>query len=54
MKVTKQAYTGYKDREYVKYMITIPKKDFRKLGWNDEQELEGHVAGDVYVLKPKE
>lgn len=54
MKLTKQEYKAYKGRKYIKYLVTIPKKDFEKLRWHEDIELKGIVADGMYILKPKE
>lgn len=53
MKLSKQESKGYKGRMYAKYFVIIPKKDFIKLKWREEQELKGIVADGMYILKPK-
>ncbi len=54
MKLQKSESRQYKGKTYVKYTVTIPKDDFRRLKWSDNQELKGIVADDMYILKPKE
>ncbi|MFO8132497.1 MAG: hypothetical protein R6U10_00970 [Thermoplasmatota archaeon] len=43
----------YKGEPIYKWQIVIPPKDIEKLGWTEGMELQGNVADELYLLKPK-
>lgn len=53
MKLQKQLSRKVQDKEYPKYVVTIPPKDVEKLGWKEGIELEAKVQDGRIVLKPK-
>ena len=53
MKLQKQLSRKVGNKEYIKYVITIPAKKIEKLGWNQHTELEMEVSKSTAKLKPK-
>jgi len=51
MKLQKVRAREYKEKTIYKWMIVIPPKDIKELGWNGKDELEGIVAQDTYLLR---
>jgi len=44
----------YKGKTIYKYLLVIPPKDVKELGWKEGIELKGIVADGMYILRPKE
>lgn len=53
MKLQKQLSRRVKDKAYPKYVVTIPPKHIKELGWKEGMELEVNVEKGMIVLKPK-
>ena len=53
MKLQKQLSRKVKDKEYPKWVVTIPPSEIEKLEWKEGQELELEINGKKLVLKPK-
>lgn len=54
MILQKQKARKYKGKTIYKYIIVIPPKDIKDLGWKEGIELEGVVIKDKgYFLSPK-
>jgi len=53
MKLQKQLSRKVKDKEYPKWVVTIPPSDVKKLNWEEGQELEASIKNDTIILKPK-
>lgn len=54
MKLQKQKAREYKDKPIYKWIIAIPPKDIKKLGWKEGHELKGTVIDDNgYFLSTK-
>ena len=54
MKLQRQKARKYKGKTIYKYIIVIPPKDIRDLGWKEGMELDGTVVKDKgYFLYPK-
>ena len=50
MKLQKVKAREYKGKPIYKYMIVIPPKDIKELGWKEGIELEGIVKDRGYFL----
>jgi len=53
MKLQKQLSRKVGDTNYAKYVITIPPKTIKRLGWKPGQELEIIPKGKKAEIKPK-
>jgi bifunctional DNA-binding transcriptional regulator/antitoxin component of YhaV-PrlF toxin-antitoxin module len=54
VKLQKQLSRKVDDKEYPKYVITIPPKQIEAVGWKEGTELEAIVKNGKIVLKPKD
>jgi len=54
MKLQKQLSRKIKDREYPKYVVTIPPKQVEEAGWKEGMELEAVVKDGKIILRPKQ
>jgi bifunctional DNA-binding transcriptional regulator/antitoxin component of YhaV-PrlF toxin-antitoxin module len=53
MKLQKQLSRKVKNKEYPKYVITVPPSEIKKLKWREGQELESEIVDERLILKPK-
>ena len=53
MKLQKSTGKIYKEKTYPKWHIVIPNKDIEQLGWYKGMELEGIIAENMYIIKPR-
>ena len=53
MKLQKVKAREYKGKPIYKYMIVIPPKDIKELGWKEGIELIGNVVNDNYFISKK-
>jgi AbrB family looped-hinge helix DNA binding protein len=53
MKLQKQLSRKVKDKEYMKWVITIPPSEIEKLNWEEGTELEILANDNRITLKPK-
>jgi antitoxin component of MazEF toxin-antitoxin module len=53
MKLQKQLSRKIGDREYTKWVVTIPPSEIEKLDWKEGIELETFVKDGKITLKPK-
>ena len=53
MKLQKQLSRKVEDKEYPKYVVTIPPKHIEKVGWKKGTELIAVVEEGAIVLRPK-
>jgi len=53
MKLQKQLSRRIDDKEYSKYVVTIPPKQIEEAGWKEGTELEAIVENGRIVLRPK-
>ena len=53
MKLQKQLSRKVKNKEYPKWVVTIPPSEIEKLEWTEGQELEPEVVNNILVLKLK-
>ena len=53
MKLQRQLSRRVKDKEYPKYVVTIPPKLIEELGWKEGMELEYDTQKNGIILKPK-
>jgi antitoxin component of MazEF toxin-antitoxin module len=51
MKLQKQLSRRVGNKEYPKWVIAIPPKQVKALGWNEGQSLEGEVKDQKLVIK---
>jgi antitoxin component of MazEF toxin-antitoxin module len=51
MKLQKQLSRRVGNKEYAKWVIAIPPKQVKALGWNEGQSLEGEVTDQKLVIK---
>jgi len=55
MKLQKVKARGYKGKTIYKYMVVIPPKDVKELGWPEGMELEGTIVPNKgYFISAKE
>jgi antitoxin component of MazEF toxin-antitoxin module len=50
MKLQKQLSRKMRDKEYSKWVITIPPKRIEDLGWTEGEELDLTVRGEKLIL----
>jgi bifunctional DNA-binding transcriptional regulator/antitoxin component of YhaV-PrlF toxin-antitoxin module len=53
MKLQKQLSRKVDDKEYPKYVVTIPPKCIQTAGWEEGIELDFSVNNNELVLRPK-
>jgi hypothetical protein len=53
VKLQKQLSRKVDDKEYPKYVVTIPPKHIAEVGWNEGTELIAVVEEGTIVLRPK-
>lgn len=53
MKLQRQLSRKVKDKEYLKWVITIPPSEIEKLKWKEGTELEILANDNGITLKPK-
>lgn len=53
MKLQKQLSRKIGNKEYSKYVITLPPKKIKKLGWKEGQELEIKESSNRLVIKKR-
>ena len=53
MKLQKQLSRKVDDKEYPKYVVTIPPKHIAEVGWEKGTELVAVVEEGTIVLRPK-
>ena len=53
MKLQKQLSRKVDDKEYPKYVVTIPPKQIEEVGWKEGTELIAAVEEGQIVLRPK-
>lgn len=52
MKLQKMLSRKYKDKEYHKYVLVIPKEDVKKAKFKDGEELKSEVKeGEIKIIK---
>ena len=51
MRLQKQLSRKYGDTEYAKYVIVVPPKLIKKLGWKDSEELVAEVKKDKLIIE---
>ena len=51
MKLIKQKGRDYGDKEYFKYLLVVPNKLIKILGWKGGEELEADVKADKLIIK---
>lgn len=51
MKLQKQLSRRVGNKEYPKWVISIPPKQVKALGWSEGQSLEGEVTDQKLVIK---
>jgi AbrB family looped-hinge helix DNA binding protein len=54
VKLQKQLSRKVYDKEYPKYVVTIPPKQIQKVGWKEGTELEAVVKDGKIILRPKQ
>lgn len=50
MKLQKVKAREYKGKPIYKWVITIPPKDIKKLGWREGMILNGKIVNNNYIL----
>lgn len=53
MKLQKHLSRKIGNAVYSKWIITIPPKKVKEVGWKEGQELEAIIKNGIIVLKPK-
>lgn len=51
MRLIKQKGRDYGEREYFKFLVVIPNKVIRKLGWKGGEDLKADVKENRLVIK---
>ena len=51
MKLQKVKAREYKGKPIYKYMIVIPPKHIKELGWKEGTELHGMIKNNDYIIK---
>lgn len=51
MKLQKQLSRKVGDKTYPKWMISIPPKQIKALGWSEGQSLEGVITNEKLIIK---
>lgn len=54
VKLQKRFAYKHKDKDYYKYVVTIPLENIEKMGWDTGAELIWSYSDNTLVLKPKE
>jgi len=53
MKLQRQLSRKVKDKEYPKWVVTIPPSHIKRLKWKEGTELKASLKDDEITLKPK-
>lgn len=53
MKLQKRFNRKVADKEYSKWIVTLPPEEIEQLGWKEGMELEVSTKDDKMILKPK-
>ena len=53
MKLQRQLSRKVKEKEYPKWVITIPPDKIEKVGWKEGIELVASISGRKIVVEPK-
>lgn len=53
MKLQKQLSRKVNSKEYSKYVITLPPKAVKKVGWKDGAEIDFEITSKGLLLKKK-
>jgi len=53
VRLQKQLSRKVGEKEYPKYVVTIPPKEVEKLGWKEGLELETEAHNGRLVIRPK-
>lgn len=51
MKLIKQWSRDYGETEYHKYLIVLPSKIIKQLGWKGGETLETEIKGDKLIIE---
>lgn len=51
MNLQKQLSRKYGDKEYAKWVIVVPPKKIKALGWGEGERLEGEVKGQELIVR---
>lgn len=54
MKLQKQLSRRIENKEYPKYVVTIPPKQIQEVNWDEGIELEAVVKNGKIILRPKQ
>lgn len=55
MKLQKQLSRRVDNKEYPKYVVTIPPKDIEKVGWREGEELRAEIQdGKLIIMRKKD
>ena len=53
MKLQKQLSRKIEEKEYPKYVVTLPPKSIEEVGWKEGIDLEAIVQDGKIILRPK-
>jgi bifunctional DNA-binding transcriptional regulator/antitoxin component of YhaV-PrlF toxin-antitoxin module len=53
MKLQKQLSRKVKGKEYIKWVVVLPSKLVKNLGWKEGQEIEAEIKNKKLMLKLK-
>ena len=51
MRLIKQKGRDYGDKEYFKFLVVVPNKLIKFLGWKGGEDLGAEVKGDKLIIK---
>lgn len=51
MRLIKQKGRDYGEKEYFKFLVVVPNKLIKLLGWKGGENLEAEVKGDRLIIK---
>jgi hypothetical protein len=51
MKLIKQSGRVYQDKEYFKYILVVPNKIIKKLGWKGGEDLNAKIDNDKITIE---
>jgi len=54
MKVIKQKSRDYENKEYFKYIVVIPNKEIKELGWKGGEELKVEVKRKSLIIEKED
>jgi len=53
LKLQRQLSRKFKEKEYEKWVIVIPREVIENLGWKEGEELQEEIKDEKLIIRPK-